>query len=646
MLLHWLPLILCLRISTCISMPKKHGFISTLSHTRGASPQNKVKKTRGVIFSQIEIKMPALSSTMTSGKIVKWNKHIGEYVNLGDIIMTVESDKADMDVEAFDEGFLRVKHMGDGSEAKVGDTLGILTTEKDEQIEARSDDSPPGATGESSQRGYIERVAKENSVIHTEDTTKIEKETGKNSIHIQTAQQQTSDEAADQTGEHKIFVPFVSNKKNRARISKWTRKENEYIHKDEILFHVEDDKSTIEVESPCHGIVKKIFIEEGQFADLDKPVAIISPKKAGHPPQGQQTPDVQLVNEENILRHYKKALSGTQEGELLLQNLSASDKRTMEERLLLNCDKYNNLSGDFFSSRGDGTPGKGSTDQKRDTPPPKGRDVPIVLPSAADLMEQNKLTPADIKRPKVPGRITYQDVVSHLERRREDTPPKEKIIELTNMQKAIKNNMMRTLSIPVFRITHFIKTDALLKLYEQVKDKINMTVLLCKSVSNVLLKHPIIYSTFIDEGEGKILLNEHVHIGNALGLKNTLLTPVLKRVNKTDIYTLAGEWKKLVEKGKQGLLTPGEMTGSNFYISNLGMFNTYQFDATLPPKVSCILSVGTNIGSVEYSEHLKIQRGMMMTLTCDHRHIYGSHAAAFMSDLAAFIEEDIMQVFL
>ncbi|KJP86497.1 hypothetical protein AK88_03873 [Plasmodium fragile] len=626
MFLHWpLSFILYLRTFTCISFPNKHGFISTLNHARAPpSPHHKGKNRTRVIFAQIEIKMPALSSTMTSGKIVKWNKDIGEYVNLGDIIMTVESDKADMDVEAFDEGFLRVKHMGDGSEANVGDTLGILTTEKDEQIKVGSDDSLKGATEENSQGGQTDPVAKENTITRKDNTAEV-----------------VMDTTQQQTDEQKIFIPFVSSKRNRARIIKWTRKENEYINKDEILFHVEDDKSTIEVESPCYGVVKKIFIEEGQLADLDKPVAIISPRKAEDPPR-----DVQLVNEENILRHYQEAISGTREGKLLLQNMSDTDKSTMEERLLLNHDKYNNLSRDFFSSSGDDTPGKGSTDKKRDMPPPKGRDAPIVLPSAAEVMEKNKLTPADIKSPKVPGRITYEDVVSHLERTRAPTPAKEKIIELTNVQKAIKNNMMRTLSIPVFRITHFIKTNALLKLYEQIKDKINMTVLLCKCVSNVLLKHPIIYSTFIDEGEGKILFNEDVNIGNALGLKNSLLTPVLKRVNKTDIYTLAGEWKKLVEKGKQGLLTPGEMTGSNFYISNLGMFNTYQFDATLPPNVSCILSVGTNIGSVENFEDLKIQRGMMMTLTCDHRHIYGSHAAAFMSDLATFVEQDIMQVFL
>lgn len=88
------------------------------------------------------------------------------------------------------------------------------------------------------------------------------------------------------------------------------------------------------------------------------------------------------------------------------------------------------------------------------------------------------------------------------------------------------------------------------------------------------------------------------------------------------------------------------MSGGNFFISNLGMFNTYQFDAILPKNVSCILSIGTNIVSINQFDDLKINKGIMMTLTCDHRHIYGSHAATFMNDLANIIENNIMDIFL
>ncbi|GAW79910.1 dihydrolipoamide acetyltransferase [Plasmodium gonderi] len=622
---------LCLRISTCISLNDKHGLLYFVNFPKVTKSNKQMRNRKGVLFSQVEIKMPALSSTMTSGKIVKWNKHVGDYVNIGDIIMTVESDKADMDVEAFDEGFLRMKNMEDGCEANVGDVLGILTTEENEKIDSQNSDLMGLTNSENSEEPNVGSVV-EVDVTHTEA--------------------QEAEEEEKKTDEKNIFVPFVSSKRNRARINKWTRKENDYIDRNEILFHVEDDKSTIEVESPYSGIVKKILVKQGQFADLDKPVAIISIKKGEKIQTADETPrqkektyvdeilnNTQSINEENIVRHFKESVSRTKEGESLLQNMGATDEQILAERLQLNWDKYKNLSSDLFRS---GV----NKDSKETDEVDKARETKIVLPSAAELMKQNKLTPNDIKTSNASDRITYEDVVAHLERTRGITSDEENIIELTKVQKSIKNNMMRTLGIPVFRITHLIKTTALLKLFEKVKEKISMTVILSKCVSTVLLKHPIMFSTFIDKDDGKILINKDVNIGNALGLKDSLLTPVLKQVDKKDIYTLATEWKKLVEKGKGGLLTSNEMSGSNFYISNLGMFNTYQFDAILPQNASCILSVGTNIGSIENLEDFKIQKGMMMTLACDHRHIYGSHAAGFMNDLSAFIERDIMQIFL
>ncbi|SBS83857.1 dihydrolipoamide acyltransferase component E2 (DLAT) [Plasmodium ovale curtisi] len=268
--------------------------------------------------------MPALSSTMTMGKIVKWKKNIGDYVNLGDIIMTVESDKADMDVEAFDEGFLRVKHLGDGCEANVGDTLGILTTEEDEQI----DD--------------IQVTHDSNDACNSEDDTNNDIEGERNVGMIQ-----------EGAYEEKIYVPFTRSKKNRVRINKWIYKENNFVNKDEILFHVEDDKSTIEVESPHTGVIKKILVKEGDFADLDKEIAIISVKKESgkilneesannHPVKSED------IDEDNILTHYKNALSGSREGQLFLKSLSEMDEKIMEERLRINHDKYSLSSDDFF----------------------------------------------------------------------------------------------------------------------------------------------------------------------------------------------------------------------------------------------------------------------------------------------------------
>ncbi|SOV77193.1 dihydrolipoamide acyltransferase component E2 [Plasmodium sp. gorilla clade G3] len=640
MLYNLIILIFYVKFFKCISKNSNYGYINFGTFSNVVNNNNNLRSRKNVVFSKIEIKMPALSSTMTTGKIVKWNKNIGDYVNLGDIIMTVESDKADMDVEAFDEGFLRVKRLEDGCEANVGDVLGVLTTEENENMdEKKYNDSEINKT-------------KNEIIILNPDKDKTE-EIIKEDIHF------VKKHINDDVNERKIFIPFIRCKKNKARINKWLKNENDFIKKDDVLFYVQDDKSTIEVESPYSGIIKKLLVKEGQFADLDKEVAIISiteekdnqKEKIEEPFKNKEDEE---INQDNILMHYINKIKKSEEGRMFLKNLSEQEEKTLEERLKLNYEKYNKISNDLFRSN----------ERTKDYVLKEKENYSqyeMVLPSASELMRQNKLNPKDITNRKTPNRITYEDVnaflnghknnstnVTYVEKQKVETVEDEeqKTVDMTNIQKSIKNNMMLTLTVPVFRVTHLIKTNELLKLYEKVKQKISMSVIINKCVATVLLNHPLIYSTYIDKDNGKILYNKDVNIGNALGLPDSLLTPVLKKVDKKDIYTLSNEWKMLVEKGKNGLLSSNDMIGSNFYISNLGMFNTYQFDAILPKNSSCILSIGTNIGSIDNLEDLKIQKGMMMTLTCDHRHIYGSHAATFMNDLSKFIEKDIMKIFL
>jgi pyruvate dehydrogenase E2 component (dihydrolipoamide acetyltransferase) len=83
-----------------------------------------------------EIFMPALSSTMTEGKIVEWLKQPGDRVERGESVLVVESDKADMDVEAFQEGFLAAVLMPAGGTAPVGETIGLIVETEAEIAEA------------------------------------------------------------------------------------------------------------------------------------------------------------------------------------------------------------------------------------------------------------------------------------------------------------------------------------------------------------------------------------------------------------------------------------------------------------------------------------------------------------------------------
>jgi len=119
-----------------------------------------------------------------------------------------------------------------------------------------------------------------------------------------------------------------------------------------------------------------------------------------------------------------------------------------------------------------------------------------------------------------------------------------------------------------------------------------------------------------------------------------LITPVLQNADQVDIYSLSRNWKDLVDRARSKQLQPEEYNSGTFTISNLGMFGVEMFDAILPPGQGSILAIGASRPQVVATNDgmLGVRRQMKVNITCDHRIIYGAHAAAFMKDLAKLIE--------
>ena len=144
---------------------------------------------------------------------------------------------------------------------------------------------------------------------------------------------------------------------------------------------------------------------------------------------------------------------------------------------------------------------------------------------------------------------------------------------------------------------------------------VTVSSLLAKAVAETLKKHPVINAVYVDGG---------------------LITPTIIKAQDQDLFSISRVWKELVEKAKTGKLSPAEYGSGTFYISNLGMFGVQQFDAILPAGVGSILSIAASTPKVvqDKSGQLKVKKSMIVTITCDHRHIYGADAAEFLKDLA------------
>jgi pyruvate dehydrogenase E2 component (dihydrolipoamide acetyltransferase) len=214
-------------------------------------------------------------------------------------------------------------------------------------------------------------------------------------------------------------------------------------------------------------------------------------------------------------------------------------------------------------------------------------------------------------------------------------------VAFNTLQQAVNRSMVASLSVPCFHVGYTITTDRLDALYKQVKDKgVTMTALLAKAVGVVLARHPQVNAAFTDAG---MAYPASVNVAVAVAMDDGgLITPVLADADRTDLYTLSRNWADLVARSRTKQLKPDEYSTGTFTLSNLGMFGVDRFDAILPPGTGAILAVAASRPTVVAGKDgsISVKRQMQVNLTADHRVIYGTHAAAFLKDLAALIETD------
>ena len=221
-------------------------------------------------------------------------------------------------------------------------------------------------------------------------------------------------------------------------------------------------------------------------------------------------------------------------------------------------------------------------------------------------------------------------------------------VPFTSLQAAVSRNMLESLKVPEFRVSMTISTDKLDTLYQKLKPKgVTMTALLAKACGVALAEHPLLYASCTPDGSG-CTYNENINIAMAVAMPDGgLITPVIKDADQQDIYTMSRNWADLVKRARAKQLAPDEYTTGTFTISNLGMFGVDSFDAILPPGSAAILAVGGSkpVVSVDANGRMGVEKQMVVNITCDHRIVYGAHAAEFLQTLKKVIESPDQLVF-
>ena len=544
------------------------------------------------------IRMPLLSDTMTEGKIIQWNKKVGDKVKSDDTIAEVETDKATMDVVGYEEGTLLYIGVKEGEAAKVNDIIAIVgKAGEDYKSILEGDENTSGKKKKDSAKKEPDQKPKEESKAKSAENK----------------------DSAELPKDAKVIrMPLLSDTMTEGKIIQWNKKVGDKVKSDDSIAEVETDKATMDVVGYEEGTLLYIGVEAGQAAKVNDIIAIV----------GKPGTDVSAY-----VNAQKNKSADTSEPEKQHAEISASAAGQNEAEVESH-DSYSGngrikaspLAKKLAADKGiDISKIQGSGDGGRIVK----RDVDAYRPAPAQAKEETKKSePA--ARPVQPfeqtGKESYIDIPN------------------TQMRKTIAKRLGESMfNAPHFYLTMEINMDNAMSSRVAINEispvKISFNDMVIKACAMALRQHPAVNSSWMGDF---IRQNKHVHIGSAVAMPDGLIVPVIRFADQKSLSQIASDAKGLYDKARNKKLQPDEFSGNTFTVSNLGMMDIEDFTAIINPPDSAILAVGRIKEIVlKKGDGFGVTSVMKVTLSCDHRSVDGAVGAAFLQTFKKFMENPV-----
>ena len=531
------------------------------------------------------INMPRLSDTMEEGTVASWLKQVGDKIEEGDILAEIETDKATMEFESFHEGTLLHIGVQAGETAPV-DVLLAIIGEEGEDVSALLNATAPAEEAKTEEAPAAAPPAE-------------------------------TEAAAIPEGVEIINMPRLSDTMEEGTVASWLKQVGDTVEEGDILAEIETDKATMEFESFFSGVLLHIGIQVGETAAVDTLLAIIGPEgtdvaailaapaaapKAATP---EPTPVAAPVQTEIPVETPAVAAAVAPP-----QAVKTSSGRIMASPLAKKIAKEKGIDLNLVTGTGE-----------------SGRIV---------KRDVEQFTPATAAAAPAQAAV----FVPAGQEKQEEIPN-------SQMRKTIAKRLGASkFSAPHYYLSVEFDMDAAIafrKQYNAIPDtKISFNDIVVKAVALSLKAHPQVNSQWFDD---KMVLNHHVHVGVAVAVEDGLVVPVLKFANEMNLPQIGSQVRDFAGRARSKKLTPQEMDGSTFTVSNLGMFGIDEFTSIINQPNSAILSVGAIVQKPVVKEgEIVVGNTMKLTLACDHRTVDGATGALCLQTLNEYIENPIRLV--
>ncbi len=545
------------------------------------------------------IRMPRLSDTMEEGVVAKWLKQVGDPIEEGEILAEIETDKATMEFESFHEGTLLHIGIQEGESAPVDALLAIIG-EEGEDIS--------GLLGGSQQEAPAESPQEETSVPEESNPS------------------ETPAAAAEAIpeGVEVVRMPRLSDTMEEGTVATWLKKVGDAVEEGDILAEIETDKATMEFESFYSGTLLHVGIEEGQSAPVDSVLAIIGP-------EGTDVGAVLASLEGGDSSSTVKPAPGPESSrEESVPTRRESEPASQEPAPVVHADgeriKASPLAKKIASEKG------------------------IDLRTVAGSGDHGRIVKRDVEN--------YQPVQSSTQKVASGSIPagagtgrtvdfgSEGIEEVKNsqMRKVIARRLSESkFTAPHYYLTLEVEMDNAKASRAQMNNlpdtKISFNDMVLKACAMALTKHPQVNTSWNGDTTA---YHKDVHMGVAVAVDEGLVVPVVRHADRLNLSQIGNQVKDMAGRARDKKLTPQEMEGSTFTVSNLGMFGITEFTSIINQPNSAILSVGAIVPTPVVREGQIVVRHMMkLTMACDHRTVDGATGAQFLQTVQSYLENPV-----
>lgn len=386
-----------------------------------------------------------------------------------------------------------------------------------------------------------------------------------------------------------VLMPRLSDTMTEGVVTQWLKHEGEMVARGDVLAEIETDKASMELEAFEAGILQRILVKPGTVVAIGTPIAVI----------GDDAPLRGVTTSADASAAAVPSLAQRMPTSPLARSLAAKHGINLAD-----------LTGTG----------------------PGGRIIRADIESALAVQASPARSPG---APATAARTTNSSAMTDDEQ-----------VPLSNIRRVTAQRLTESAAAPHFSLTSTVDAGRLLTLRRELNSdladtqpRLSVTDLLVRAGAIALRSHPEVNASW---GGDHLVRHGHVNVGCAVAVDEGLVVPVVKDADRKSLTEVADEVRTLAERARAGKLTPNELTGGTFTISNLGMYGVDHFTAVINPHEAAILAVGAATDeAVVRGGQVTVATTIRLTLTVDHRVLDGATAAVFLHDLVSVLEHPL-----